>query len=108
MDPATIQKLLQGGAMSPGTSTPPSPEQMLTIQNLMKNPGGMGAMQQNNAMQGMAMPQDPNMGLGGQMGNQASPQPPVSPQLQQQAAQAQQLLQQYNQPQPQPNIPVGP
>ena len=47
MDPATIQQILQGGAMAPGTSSPPTPQQILTIQeHLMKTPGGMGAMQQ--------------------------------------------------------------
>ena len=83
MDPATIQQLLQGGAMAPGTSSPPTPQQILTIQNLMKTPGGMGAMQQ----QPSSLMQPPSAAQPG-MGQQ--------PQMNQ-------LMQQMN-PMPQPGL----
>lgn len=88
MDPATIQQILQGGAMAPGTSSPPTPQQILTIQNLMKTPGGMGAMQQ----QPSSLMQPPSAAQPG------AAQPGMG-----QQSQMNQLMQQMN-PMPQPGL----
>ena len=103
MDPVQAAQLMQQGNAAQAPAAP-SPQQMLMIQNLMKNPGGLGAMQQppNSMMQ-------PPPGPPGMTGPQAAAaQPQPSPQLSALGQNAQQLLSQYNQPQPQPNIPVGP
>ena len=77
MDPTQVAQLLQGGGAQggggSGMAPAPTPQQLLTIQNLMKNPGGLGAMtMQPNQM----MPPSPLMqqGMGQpQLGQQAQP-----------------------------------
>jgi hypothetical protein len=69
MDPMQVSQILQGGALAPGVATAPTPQQLLTIQNLMKkDPGGLGAM-----------PSSP-----GQMMQPPMPPPQASPMNQQQ------------------------
>jgi hypothetical protein len=71
MDPTQAAAALQNsnpGGMQ-GAAPVPTPQQLLTIQNLMKNPGGLGAMQPQ-PMQPMTPPpqaQPQNMSQGGMM-----------------------------------------
>jgi hypothetical protein len=100
MDPTQVAAMLQGG--QGGGGAPASPQALATIQNLMKNPGGMGAMQpppnqmQPPPGQGMNAPlgQMPQQGLAQQQGMGPQGNPAVN----------QQLMQLLNQ-QPQPISP---
>lgn len=98
MDPTQAAMMLQG---TQGGSAPPSPQALATIQNLMKNPGGMGAMQPPpNQMQPPPGQQPPMQPMPQPQGNAA--QGMANPAMQQ--AQQQQLMQLLNQ-QPQPISP---
>ena len=94
MDPIQAAQAMQSGAGAPPSA--PTPQQMLMIQNLMKTPGGLGAMQQQPSQLMQPPPGPP--GMTGPQAASAQPQP--SPQLQALGQNAQQLLGQYNPPQP--------
>jgi hypothetical protein len=80
MDPTAVAQLLQSGGGQPGAAAPqggmtappaPTPQQLLAIQNLMKAPGGLGAMAQPGAPNPLGQPggmpmgqQQPGMGAG--------------------------------------------
>lgn len=107
MDPTQVAAMLQG-AQGGMNSSPPTPQQILTIQNMMKgSPGGLGALPQQPG-QMMQPPQSgPGQGMNaplGQMPQQglAQQQGQANPAMQQ--AQQQQLMQLLNQ-QPQPISP---
>jgi hypothetical protein len=71
MDPTQAAAALQNsnpGGMQ-GAAPVPTPQQLLTIQNLMKNPGGLGAMQPQ-PMQPMTPPPQQQNAMQNQQGMQ--------------------------------------